>query len=455
MEKTDSIGSGYHPTHEVLNQSPPLEDTDLFSTDKPLVEALEREGAGWATGQVRAFGSLMGSLEVVQWGFDANRNTPVLRTHDRNGRRVDEVDFHPAWHNLMRLSVGHRLHCLPWSEPRPGAHVARAALIYLAGQIEAGHCCPISMTYAAMPALRKQPQVCAEWEPRICTDAYDRRFIPASQKTGVLFGMAMTEKQGGSDVRAITTRAVPVGGGVFEIEGHKWFCSAPMCDAFLVLAKAPGGLSCFLVPRWKPDGVRNNFFIQRLKDKLGNRSNASSEVEFAGTYGQLVGEEGRGVPTIIEVANHTRLDCALSSAALMRQALARAIHHARHRSAFGRRLADHPLMQNVLAVLDLQAGSSSRSRGARVPGGQWLCRRLHPGSTVSRISAEFGLGRLGKCHLPRCIACHVQGSSRRRGIAARSRTRRRRRPPAGRVPDNAKGPDSQPRRLRTASASDR
>jgi putative acyl-CoA dehydrogenase len=359
MDKTDPIRSGYHPTHEVLNQSPPLEDCDLFSTDRALVEALEREGAGWAAGQVREFGSLMGSREVVQWGFDANRNPPVLRTHDRNGRRIDEVEFHPAWHELMQLSIRHRLHCLPWSDPRPGAHVDRAAPMFVAGQIEAGHGCPISMTYAAVPALRKQPEVRAEWEPRICTNKYDRRFIPAAEKTGALFGMAMTEKQGGSDVRAITTRAVPVGAGEFVIEGHKWFCSAPMCDAFLVLAKAPGGLSCFLVPRWKPDGERNNFFIQRLKDKLGNRSNASSEVEFAGTYGRLVGEEGRGVPTIIEVANHTRLDCALSSAALMRQAVARAVHHAAHRSAFGRRLADHPLMQNVLADLCLESEAAT------------------------------------------------------------------------------------------------
>jgi putative acyl-CoA dehydrogenase len=207
--------------------------------------------------------------------------------------------------------------------------------------------------------LRKQPEAWAEWKPRICTAKYDKRFIPAADKSGVLFGMAMTEKQGGSDVRAITTRAVPVGGGEFAIEGHKWFCSAPMCDAFLVLAKAPGGLSCFLVPRWKPDGQRNNFFIQRLKDKLGNRSNASSEVEFAGTYGRLIGEEGRGVPTIIEVANHTRLDCALSSAGLMRQALARAAHHARHRSAFGRHLAEQPLMQNVLADLALESEAAT------------------------------------------------------------------------------------------------
>jgi putative acyl-CoA dehydrogenase len=359
MDTNDAVGTSYHPTHEVLNQSPPLEDVDLFSTDKALVEALEREGAGWAAGMATEFGKLMGSREVVQWGFDANRNPPVLRTHDRNGRRVDEVDFHPAWHELLRLSMGHRLHCLPWSDPRPGAHVARAALMFIAAQVEAGHGCPISMTYASVPALRKQPEIWAEWKPRICTATYDRRFIPARDKTGVLLGMAMTEKQGGSDVRAITTRAVPVGGGDFVIEGHKWFCSAPMCDAFLVLAKASGGISCFLVPRWKPDGTRNNFFIQRLKDKLGNRSNASSEVEFAGTHGRLVGEEGRGVPTIIEVANHTRLDCALSSAGLMRQAVARATHHARYRSVFGRKLADQPLMQNVLADLCVESEAAT------------------------------------------------------------------------------------------------
>ncbi len=359
MDKSEPVRSAYRPTHEVLNQSPPLEDYDLFSTDRALAEALEREGAGWAAPRLREFGMRMGSAEVIQWGTDANRNPPVLRTHDRFGRRIDEVEFHPAWHELMRLSVAHRLHCLPWSDPRPGAHVARAALMFVAAQVEAGHGCPISMTYAAVPALRRQPEVRAEWEPRICTDAYDRRFIPAAEKTGVLFGMAMTEKQGGSDVRAITTRAEPAGGGTYVIEGHKWFCSAPMCDAFLVLAKAPGGLSCFLVPRWKPDGQRNTFFIQRLKDKLGNRSNASSEVEFAGTYGRLVGEEGRGVPTIIEVANHTRLDCALSSAAIMRQTVARATHHARYRAAFGHKLAEQPLMQNVLADLCVESEAAT------------------------------------------------------------------------------------------------
>jgi putative acyl-CoA dehydrogenase len=406
------IPTGYRPTHEVLNQSPPLEDCDLFSTDRPLVEALEREGAGRSAPQVREFGKLVGSREVVQWGFDANRNTPILRTHDRNGRRVDEVEFHPSWYELMRLSVAHRLHCLPWSDPLPGAHVARAAMLYLAGQVESGHCCPISMTYAAVPALRKQPDVAAEWLPRLCSSEYDRRFMPASEKNGVLFGMAMTEKQGGSDVRAITTQAAPVGGGAFEIEGHKWFCSAPMCDAFLVLAKAPGGLSCFLVPRWKPNGERNHFFIQRLKDKLGNRSNASSEVEFSGTYGRLVGEEGRGVPTIIEVANHTRLDCALSSAALMRQAVVRAVHHARYRSAFGRKLADHPLMQNVLADLAVEAEAATalvmrlaraydRANESEYEGPlrrlltpvakYWICKRC-PGHVVEALECLGGNG---------------------------------------------------------------
>jgi putative acyl-CoA dehydrogenase len=407
MEPTTANRSGYQPTHEVLNQSPPLEDCNLFTLDRPLAEALERDGAGWAAPLLKEFGKLVGSREVVQWGFDANRNTPVLRTHDRNGRRIDEVEFHPAWYELMNLSVGHKLHCLPWSDPRPGAHVARAALMYLAGQIEAGHGCPISMTYAAVPALRRQPEVRAEWLPRICTDKYDPRFIPASQKTGVLFGMAMTEKQGGSDVRAITTRAVPAGGGEFSIEGHKWFCSAPMCDAFLVLAKAPGGLSCFLVPRWKPDGERNNFFIQRLKDKLGNRSNASSEVELSGTYGRLVGEEGRGVPTIIEVANHTRLDCALSSAALMRQAVTRAAHHARYRSAFGHKLAEHPLMQNVLADLSLEAEAAT-ALTMRLARAYDRAEETESEGALRRLLtpvAKYWICKRAPAHIVECLEC--------------------------------------------------
>lgn len=350
------------PTHEVLNQAPPLVDCNLFAADKALVEAVRREGAGWAEEQISAFGRLVGSREVIGWGFQANEHPPVLRTHDRFGRRLDEVEFHPAWHELLRIAIQHGLHSLPWREPREGAHVARAALLMLASENEFGHLCPISMTYAAVPALRKQPELASDWEPRITT-SYDPRFRPAPEKSGVLLGMAMTEKQGGSDVRANTTRAVPLHGGgpagEYAVTGHKWFCSAPMSDAFLVLAQAPGGLSCFLLPRWTPRGECNRFFIQRLKDKLGNRSNASSEVEFDGAWARMVGEEGRGVPTIIEMANHTRLDCVLASAGMMRQAVAQATHHAAHRAAFGRRLTDQPLMRNVLADLCVESEAAT------------------------------------------------------------------------------------------------
>ena len=292
------------PTHEVLNQAPPLEGYDLFTTDRVLVDAVAREGAGWAHDRLVQLGVETGG-EAIAWGRLANTNPPILRTHDRFGHRIDEVEFHPAWHELLRLAVHHELHALPWHDPRPGAHVARAALFYVLSQAEAGHGCPISMTYSAVPALRAQPELAAEWEPRIVSNRYDARVRPAADKTGALVGMAMTEKQGGSDVRANTTRARALGrggpGGEYEITGHKWFCSAPMCDAFLVLAQTERGLSCFLLPRWRPDGTRNRFHLQRLKDKLGNRSNASSEVEFDGAWARMVGEDGRGVPTIIEM----------------------------------------------------------------------------------------------------------------------------------------------------------
>jgi putative acyl-CoA dehydrogenase len=350
------------PTHEVLNQPPPLEGYDVFATDRVLGEALEREGGGWARDRLHALGMEAGG-EAMTWGRLANANPPVLRTHDRFGRRIDEVEFHPAWHELLRLAVHHELHGLPWREPRPGAHVARAALFYLLAQAEAGHGCPISMTYSAVPALRAQPDLAAEWEPRIVSDRYDARVRPASEKAGVLVGMAMTEKQGGSDVRANTTRAHALGrggpGGEYEITGHKWFCSAPMCDAFLVLAQTERGPSCFLLPRWRPDGSRNRFHLQRLKDKLGNRSNASSEVEFDEAWARLVGEEGRGVPTIIEMVTHTRLDCVIGSASGMRQAVAQATHHAAHRTAFGKRLVEQPLMQNVLADLCVESEAAT------------------------------------------------------------------------------------------------
>jgi putative acyl-CoA dehydrogenase len=357
-------------THEVLNQPPPLEGYNLFEHDRALREALHREGAGWAVERASALGEIAGG-EPMRWGVQANASPPVLRTHDRYGHRIDEVEYHPAWHELMRLAVAHELHALPWRDPRPGAHVARAALFMLLSQAESGHGCPISMTYSSVPALRAQPEIAAEWEPRLTSTHYDPRMLPADQKTGALCGMAMTEKQGGSDVRANTTRARARGrggpGGEYELTGHKWFCSAPMCDAFLVLAHTERGLSCFVLPRWLPDGTRNRFYIQRLKDKLGNRSNASSEVEFDAAWARMVGADGRGVATIIEMVNHTRLDCVIGVAAQMRQAVAQATHHTAHRAAFGKLLAEQPLMQNVLAdlCLESEAATTAMMRLAR------------------------------------------------------------------------------------------
>jgi putative acyl-CoA dehydrogenase len=350
-------------THEVFNQSPPLEDVNLFRSHRALVEALRREGAAWAEAEIGAFGELAGRRETIAWGFQANAFPPILRTHDRTGRRIDEVELHPAWHALLALGVEHGLHALPWRHPyrgRAGAHVARAAKFMLLAQVEAGVGCPLSMTYAGVAALDAEPALAAEWVPRLTATAYDPRPVPASGKTGALCGMAMTERQGGSDVRANTSRAQPAGAvGEYRITGHKWFCSAPMCDAFLVLAQAPGGLTCFLVPRFTPDGERNGFHLQRLKDKLGNRSNASSEIELAAAWARRVGEEGRGIATILEMVNHTRLDCVLGSTALMRQAVAQAIHHARHRRAFGRLLIDQPLMRNVLADLAIESEAAT------------------------------------------------------------------------------------------------
>jgi putative acyl-CoA dehydrogenase len=350
------------------NQVPPLTGYNMFIRDRTLVEAVEREGAGWAREQISELGRLLGTEEAQRWGFDANENKPVLHTHDRLGNRRDEVVFHPAWHSLMETSVANRLHSLPWEKDaqsgegthRPGAHVARAALMMLTAQNEAGHTCPISMTFSGVAALRAEPDLAAEWEPRILSSTYDPRFAPAKEKSGVLLGMGMTEKQGGSDVRANTTIAERIGSSrEYLITGHKWFVSAPMCDAFLILAQAPRGLSCFLLPRWTPSGERNKFHIQRLKDKMGNRSNASSEVEFAQAWAHIVGDGGRGIQTIIEMVNHTRLDCAIAAAALMRQALTQAIHHASHRQAFSKPLIQQPLMRNVLADLALESEAAT------------------------------------------------------------------------------------------------
>jgi putative acyl-CoA dehydrogenase len=372
-------------THAVTNQSEPLADYNVFEADRPLVEAVAREGGDYGVDTVRAVGELAGRAETLELGRMANENPPKLRTHDRFGNRVDEVEFHPAWHELMGMHVSHGLHAMPWSDPEPGAHVARAAAFMCLSQAEAGTGCPISMTYSSIPALRVQPEVAEAWEPRFGSLAYDGRALPATEKTGALCGMAMTEKQGGSDVRANTTIAEPLNGGgpgaEYGLTGHKWFCSAPMCDAFLVLAQTEGGVSCFLLPRFTPDGERNGFHIQRLKDKLGNRSNASSEVEFRGAWAQLIGEEGRGVATIIEMVNHTRLDCTTGSASGMRAGVAQAIWHTGHRSAFGRQLVEQPLMTNVLADLAIESEAATVSA-------LWLARQFdeaHAGDEDARL----------------------------------------------------------------------
>jgi len=413
-------------THEVFNQPPPLEDYNPFDADRPLVEGLRREGGEWAEAEARELGAICGSRQTIRWGFEANERRPELRTHDRFGHRVDEVEFDSSWHELMRIGVGHGLHAEPWREPGPGAHVARAVKFMLLMQAEAGVGCPISMTYSAIPALRHQPELAEEWEARFLSLDYDERSMPAERKSGALCGMAMTEKQGGSDVRANTTAATPLNGGgpggEYELVGHKWFCSAPMCDAFLVLAQTDSGISCFLMPRWTRDGERNAFQIQRLKDKLGNHSNASSELEFRGAWARMVGEEGRGVPTIIEMVNHTRLDCVIGAATGQRAGVAQAIHHAAHRAAFGKELIDQPLMRNVLADLcvESEAATVSAMRLARtydeVTAGDegaiefrrlanavlkyWLCKRA-PWHAVECLECLGGNGYVEESGMPR------------------------------------------------------
>jgi putative acyl-CoA dehydrogenase len=408
-------------THEVVNQAPPLAGHDVAS-DPALLAALEREGAGWAVPQVRQLGLLAGLAETQGQARLANENPPVLRTHDRFGHRIDEVEFHPAWHQLMAIAVTHGLHAAPWSEPGPGAHLARAAGFYVWTQAEAGHGCPISMTYASVPALRRAPGLAAVFEPLLGARCYDPVLRVPEQKSGLLAGMAMTEKQGGSDVRANTTAAEPAGDGSYLVTGHKWFCSAPMCDLFLLLAQAPEGLSCFLLPRVLPDGTRNSMRLQRLKDKLGNRSNASAEVEYDAARAWLVGEPGRGVPTIIEMVTATRLDCVLGSAAQIRQACVAAVHHAAFRSAFGSHLIDQPLMAGVLADLALEseaatslamrlaAASDRAARGdaaeaallrVALPAAKfWICKRA-PAVTAEALECLGGNGYVEESGLPR------------------------------------------------------
>jgi putative acyl-CoA dehydrogenase len=414
-------------THEVFNQAPPLENYNVFSADRALVEAVEREGGDWAIEGIERLGAICGRPDTIRLGAEANENPPRLRTHDRYGNRIDEVEFHPAWHELMQLGISHGLHASPWRDPRPGAHVARGAAFTALAQVEAGVGCPISMTYSAIPALRTQAELAAEWEPRFLSLEYDgERLVPAPDKRGALCGMGMTEKQGGSDVRANTTTARPLNGGgpgaEYEITGHKWFFSAPMCDAFLVLAQADGGLSCFLMPRFTPDGERNRIHLQRLKDKLGNRSNASSEVEFRSAWARLVGEEGRGVRTIIEMVNHTRLDCALGSTAGMRFGTAMATHYAAHRSVFGKTLTDQPLMRNVLADLCVESEAATistirlaRSYDEATAGDEqaaefrrlanavlkyWICKR-GPAHAVESLECLGGNGYVEESGIPR------------------------------------------------------
>jgi putative acyl-CoA dehydrogenase len=417
----DTIDRPHNVTHEVANQPPPLAGYDVAGRDAALLEGVRREGAGWDEAGLHALGTLAGSEEAIAWGFEANRNPPELRTHDRYGNRIDEVAFHPSWHRLMEVAVSHGLHGAPWREPREGAHVARAARFYVWSQAEAGHGCPISMTYAAVPVLRRRADLAALFEPVLTSTTYEPGLRPLREKQGALCGMAMTEKQGGSDVRANTTRAEPFDGDTYALTGHKWFCSAPMSDAFLVLAQAPGGLTCFFLPRVLPDGTRNAFRIQRLKDKLGNRSNASSEIELDQALALRVGDEGRGVATIIEMVTHTRLDCVAGSASLMRQAFAQAAHHARHRRAFGALLVDQPLMRNVLADLALESEAATAlllrlaravDRGPDDPneaafarlgialGKYWVCKRA-PAHTGEALECLGGNGYVEESMMPR------------------------------------------------------
>ena len=411
-------------THEVENQPEPLENYNLYLADKALQAAVEREGASWAYSDLIAFGALAGQRESIELGFQANKYPPELRTHDRYGHRIDQVDFHPSYHQLMTTAIEHGLHASPWSDPKPGAHVARAAKYYLHTQVEAAHGCPITMTFAAVPALRHQPSLLKEWAPKITARVYDPSNRPHTEKSAVTIGMAMTEKQGGSDVRRNSTRAYAISqegsGEAYELIGHKWFVSAPMCDAFLVLAQTTNGLSCFLVPRWRPDGSKNPLQIQQLKQKMGNAANASSETELRGALGWMVGEEGRGVRTIIEMVATTRYDCMIGSSSGMRQAVAQAIHHASNRKAFGARLSEQPLMQNLLADLAIESEAAMTytmriaramdnqdnehekllSRIATPVGKYWICKRT-PNHAYEAMEVIGGSGVMENHIMPR------------------------------------------------------
>ncbi len=412
-------------THEVLNQPSELSDYNLFSTDLALQQAVQREGAQWAAAELQRFGERAGSAEYLELGPLANKFQPEFDTHDRTARRVDLVRFHPSYHQLMGSAIEAGLHSSPWTDSKPGAHVARAAGFYMQSQVEAGHGCPITMSFAAFPCLKQQPDLAALWLPKLTSRVYDPRNVPAEQKAGITLGMAMTEKQGGSDVRANSTRAVAIGvegpGQAYELVGHKYFVSAPMSDAFLVLAQTRVGLSCFLLPRWRPDGSKNPMQIQRLKRKMGNASNASCETELRGALAWMVGQEGRGVATIIEMVAMTRFDCMTGSSAGMRMALSQALHHCSQRMAFGKLLTDQPLMQNVLADLALESEAAlalsmrmaravdSRSQSTAEDllvrlgtaiGKYWICKRT-PQHAYEAMECIGGSGVMEDTPMPR------------------------------------------------------
>ncbi len=412
-------------THEVFNQVPPLEGYNAFVEDRPLREAAHREGADWADDRMAQLGDEVASGHFQELARLANKHTPEFMSHDRFGNRIDEVTFHPAYHELLGHAIKRNLHGLPFSEPRPGAHVARAAMSYLYNHAEIGVCCPAFMAFSAIPALRQQPDIAEEWEQRILSTRYDPRFRPASEKTGAMVGMAMTEKQGGSDVRANTTHAVPIGpggpGAEYLLTGHKWFCSAPMSDAFLTLAYTDSGFSCFFVPRWRPDGTRNAFYIQRLKDKMGNRANASSEIEYDGTWARMVGEEGRGVRTVIEMVHHSRLDCALSSAGIMRCALANALNHAAHRTVFQKKLVDQPAMSRVLTDMALETEAATQLT-MRIAGAFDRADQDPDEQLFARIAvalAKFWICKRAPWLVAEALECHGGNGYVETGIMAR------------------------------------
>jgi len=372
-----------------LNQPPVLENYNLFASDAALQTAVEANGGAWNNEHARKCGEILGRAETLELGSLANRNAPVLKTHDRFGNRLDAVEFHPAYHELMRVAVENETHSLAWTSENDGAYVARSALAFLKQQVDEGTSCPLTMTFAVVPSLKIEPEIADEWLPRVTSNEYDPRFIPAWEKRGATFGMAMTEPQGGSDVRANLTFAQKIGCGEYEITGRKWFCSAPMSDAFLVLAQTEKGISCFLLPRFNPDGGKNAFYIQRLKDKLGNKSNASSEVEFHAAYARIIGEEGRGVANIMEMVRHTRLDCAVGSAGTLRRAVAESLHHCAHRSAFSKLLIEQPLMRNVLADLALESEAAT-ALAFRLARGFDESKRSDEAKLFTRIATAIG-----------------------------------------------------------------